>query len=79
MALFSRSDLDDYEREPRDSFLPESWSEALRRRAAELAGLALAGLAVAAALMLASYSSEDPSFFNMSGGDASNWLGMAGA
>ena len=39
MALFSRSDLDDYEREPRDSFLPESWSEALRRRAAELAGL----------------------------------------
>ncbi|MEC9434225.1 MAG: DNA translocase FtsK 4TM domain-containing protein [Pseudomonadota bacterium] len=79
MALFSRSDLDDYEREPRDSFLPESWTEALRRRAAELAGLALAAIASAAALMLASYSPEDPSFFNMTGGAASNWLGMAGA
>ncbi len=77
MAFFSRSEMDDYE--PRESFLPESLSEALRRRAAELAGLALMALGVAATLLLASYNPEDPSFFNGTAAAPSNWLGAVGS
>jgi S-DNA-T family DNA segregation ATPase FtsK/SpoIIIE len=83
MAFFSRSDLADYGEDdayaPRESLLPESWSAALRRRAAELAGLALLGLALAAAAALGSYDPSDPSFFNATTQAPNNWLGLPGA
>ena len=78
MAFFSRSDMED-DFGPREAFLPQSWSEALRRRATEMAGLALALLAVLAAGLLASYDSNDPSFFNASDAAPANWLGLPGA
>lgn len=54
MAFFaSRADdliEDEFEEDAREPLLPDSWSAALRRRAAELAGLALAAMAAALAL-----------------------------
>src|SRR6056297_3361997 len=81
MAFFSRSDdLAPYEEEPpAESFLPAPWAEALRRRAAELIGLALLALAAALAAALASYDPADPSFFNATSDAPRNWLGLTGA
>ncbi|MFO7854327.1 MAG: DNA translocase FtsK 4TM domain-containing protein [Paracoccaceae bacterium] len=81
MAFFSRSDdLAPYDEEPpAESFLPAPWAEALRRRAAELIGLALLALAAALVAALASYDPADPSFFNATSDAPRNWLGLTGA
>jgi len=53
--------------------------EAIRRRGKELIGLVLIGLGMAAALLLASYSPEDPSWFSATDAPVQNLLGKPGA
>ncbi len=54
-------------------------SQAVRRRLAELWGLALIALGAALALALASYDAGDPSQFSAPGQAPVNWLGRPGA
>jgi S-DNA-T family DNA segregation ATPase FtsK/SpoIIIE len=61
------------------AFLPESVMVFLRRRAVEAGGLLLFAVAAAAAVALASYSPQDPSFSVASGQPVANWLGAFGA
>ena len=60
-------------------FLPLGTAAALRRRAAELGGVALLALAVALAAALFSYSPADPNWNHASGAAVGNWLGRPGA
>ncbi|MGM0586720.1 MAG: DNA translocase FtsK 4TM domain-containing protein, partial [Pseudomonadota bacterium] len=69
----------DYDDEARESLLPASWSAWLRRRAAELTGLALALAALGLALTLATHHPDDPSFFNATSQAPRNALGLFGA
>ena len=59
--------------------IPESLRAFALRRGAELAGLALIGLAGAMALALSSWSVEDPSFNHAAPGPVHNLLGAPGA
>jgi len=61
------------------TFLPESATRFLRRRAIELGGLFLFLIAGLLALALASYDPADPSGNVASGTLPSNWLGFPGA
>jgi DNA segregation ATPase FtsK/SpoIIIE, S-DNA-T family len=61
------------------SLLPDALREALRRRARELAGLALIVLAVLLALALATWSIQDPSLSHATSRPARNLLGLPGA
>ncbi|MDJ1158671.1 DNA translocase FtsK 4TM domain-containing protein, partial [Chelatococcus sp. SYSU_G07232] len=67
----------------RTSSPADDLSDALRRflarRAAEFVGLGLIALAAAAAVALASWSVDDPSFTHAKDGPVVNWLGMSGA
>jgi S-DNA-T family DNA segregation ATPase FtsK/SpoIIIE len=63
--------------------LEPHWRDALRASVKRLAvrvwGALLLGLAVAAALALATHSTTDPSFSTAAGGPPSNWIGTFGA
>jgi len=63
----------------RTPFLPESASRFLRRRAVELGGVGLIGLAVLIAVSLASHDNADPSFNTATDGTTSNLIGRPGA
>jgi DNA segregation ATPase FtsK/SpoIIIE, S-DNA-T family len=63
----------------KSGMLPAGAAEFLRRRAEELAGLAVLGLAGLLALALLSYRAGDPSFNVASTAQATNWLGRPGA
>ena len=60
-------------------FLPPSMVAALKRTGWAMAGLAVTGLAVAAALALASYHAGDPSLNTATDAAVQNWLGAPGA
>ncbi|AMJ62147.1 DNA translocase FtsK [Bosea sp. PAMC 26642] len=59
--------------------LPDPVREFLSRRAAEMTGLGLLALTTAIALSLATWSVDDPSLSNATGGAVGNWLGQPGA
>jgi S-DNA-T family DNA segregation ATPase FtsK/SpoIIIE len=63
----------------RDPLFDEATQAALERRAWELAGLALLGVAAVLGLALASYAPTDPSFLGTSSAVPQNWLGTFGA
>ncbi|SES29477.1 DNA translocase FtsK [Tranquillimonas rosea] len=68
-----------YQTRHRDPLFDSSTQEVIARRGKELIGLALIALGVAAAMMLASYSAEDPSFMSATDAPAQNALGTFGA
>jgi DNA segregation ATPase FtsK/SpoIIIE, S-DNA-T family len=61
------------------SFVSDSLHEALRRRARELVGLALIGIAIALALSLATWSIQDPSLSHATNAHVRNRFGYPGA
>jgi DNA segregation ATPase FtsK/SpoIIIE, S-DNA-T family len=63
----------------KSGMLPAGAAEFLRRRAEELAGLAVLALAGLLAFALVSYRAGDPSFNVASTAQATNWLGRPGA
>ncbi|WP_114966140.1 DNA translocase FtsK [Alkalilacustris brevis] len=68
-----------YNARHRDPFLDSSTRVALERRAKELIGLGLIGLAVAVAMMLGSYMPDDPNWLAATDEPAQNLLGRFGA
>ena len=63
----------------RDPLFDEATQAILERRAWELGGLVLLGLALITGLALASYTPSDPSFLGTSSSVPQNWLGTFGA
>ena len=63
----------------REPLVDAAIQEAIEKRGRELLGLALFALGVMAAMMLASYSPDDPSWMSASDAPVKNWLGHAGA
>ena len=63
----------------RDPLLDQGTQVMLERRGSELLGLALIGLAIAFAMMLGSYSPEDPGWMVATEEPAANMLGRFGA
>ncbi len=68
-----------YQVRQRDPLLDQNTQAILERRGKELLGGGLVALGVIAAMMLASYSPEDPSWMAASDAPAQNWLGRIGA
>jgi DNA segregation ATPase FtsK/SpoIIIE, S-DNA-T family len=68
-----------YQTRQRDPLLDSETQAILERRGAELIGLALLGAGLAVALMLGSYSAEDPSWMSATDEPARNVLGRIGA
>ena len=68
-----------YQARQRDPLLDQNTQASLERRGKELLGGGLVALGVIAAMMLASYSPEDPSWMAASDAPAQNWLGRIGA
>ncbi|MEM8742230.1 MAG: DNA translocase FtsK 4TM domain-containing protein, partial [Pseudomonadota bacterium] len=66
-------------RPPVAGLLGDRTRTALRRRGAEMLGLVLLAIAALLALLLASYTSDDPSPFNATGEAPQNHLGLVGA
>ena len=63
----------------RDPLFDQTTQAALERRGKELLGAGLIVLGGLIALMLASWSPDDPSFLSATDAPAQNWLGMVGA
>jgi DNA segregation ATPase FtsK/SpoIIIE, S-DNA-T family len=68
-----------YQTRQRDPLLDSETQAILERRGCELIGLALLGTGLAVALMLGSYSAEDPSWMSATDEPARNVLGRIGA
>jgi len=68
-----------YQIKQRDPLLDTKMQAALERRGKELLGLAIAGLGLLMALLLASYSPSDPSWLTATDQPVHNWLGRIGA
>ncbi|SMX22927.1 DNA translocase FtsK [Boseongicola aestuarii] len=63
----------------RDPLFDSDTQAIIERRGKELVGLTLIGLAMLAALMLGSYSPDDPNWLNATDAPARNFLGPVGA
>ncbi|MFN6951454.1 MAG: DNA translocase FtsK 4TM domain-containing protein [Albidovulum sp.] len=68
-----------YQARQRDPLLDQNIQAALERRGKELLGIALLGLGVLTAMMLGSYSPDDPSWLAATDEPARNLLGRFGA
>ncbi|MGB7261883.1 MAG: DNA translocase FtsK [Albidovulum sp.] len=68
-----------YQARQRDPLLDQNMQAAIERRGKELLGTFLVALAVLVAMMLASYSPDDPSWFAATDEPAQNLLGRFGA
>ncbi|MBY5986719.1 DNA translocase FtsK [Roseovarius atlanticus] len=68
-----------YQTRGRDPLLDSSMAEAIEKRGKELLGLALLALGLAAAMMIASYNPDDPSWMAATDAPVQNLLGRMGA
>lgn len=68
-----------YQTRGRDPLLDSSMAEAIEKRGKELLGLALLALGFAAAMMIASYHPDDPSWMAATDEPVQNMLGRMGA
>ena len=68
-----------YQTRGRDPLLDSSMAEAIEKRGKELLGLALLALGFAAAMMIASYNPDDPSWMAATDAPVQNMLGRMGA
>ncbi len=68
-----------YQARQRDPLLDQSMQAALERRGRELLGTILIGAGLLTAMMLFSYSPDDPSWLAATEEPAENWLGTFGA
>ncbi|MGK7651283.1 DNA translocase FtsK 4TM domain-containing protein [Roseovarius sp. B08] len=68
-----------YQTRGRDPLLDSSMAEAIEKRGKELLGLALLALGLAAAMMVASYNPDDPSWMAATDAPVQNLLGRIGA
>ncbi len=68
-----------YQIKQRDPLLDSKMQAALERRGRELLGLLMIVLGLCVALMLASYSPDDPSWLTATDQPVHNWLGRIGA
>jgi DNA segregation ATPase FtsK/SpoIIIE, S-DNA-T family len=68
-----------YQTKPRDPLLDEQMQAAIQRRGSELIGIGLAAIGLLFALILWSYSPDDPNRFNVTSIPAQNILGDFGA
>jgi len=68
-----------YQTKPRDPLLEEHMQAAIQRRGSELIGFALIAIGILFALILWSYSPDDPNRFNVTSQPAQNMLGELGA
>ncbi len=68
-----------YQTRTRDPLLDTDMSQALEKRGKELLGLALIALGVMAAMMIWSYTPDDPNFMVSTDAPVQNWLGRMGA
>ena len=63
----------------REPLLDSTTSEALEKRGKELLGVVLVALGVMAAMMIGSYTPDDPNWMLATDAPAQNWLGRMGA
>ena len=68
-----------YQTRGRDPLLDSSMAEAIEKRGKELLGVGLIVLGVMAAMMIASYTPDDPNWMVSTDAPAQNWLGRMGA
>ncbi|MFT3690014.1 DNA translocase FtsK 4TM domain-containing protein [Paenirhodobacter sp.] len=68
-----------YQARQRDPLLDRNTQAALERRLREFAGMALVAVGILVAMMLGSYSPDDPSWMAVSDEPVHNWLGRIGA
>ena len=68
-----------YQTRGRDPLLDSKTAEAIEKRGKEMLGLALIALGVMAAMMIGSYTPDDPNFLVSTDAAAQNWLGRLGA
>jgi S-DNA-T family DNA segregation ATPase FtsK/SpoIIIE len=68
-----------YQTRQRDPLLDSTTQAAIERRGRELFGLALAVLGLLVAVMVGSYSPDDPSWISATDAPVQNWLGHFGA
>ena len=62
-----------------EDFISDELRDAMRRRVHEIIGIALLGVAGIAALALATWSVQDPSFSHATNAPVHNMLGIVGA
>jgi len=68
-----------YQARGRDPLFDSNVQAAIEKRGKELAGLALIALGVMAAMMIGSYTPDDPSWLSATDAPVQNWLGRIGA
>ncbi|MDF1726556.1 MAG: DNA translocase FtsK 4TM domain-containing protein [Sulfitobacter sp.] len=68
-----------YQTRGRDPLLDSNMAEAIEKRGKELLGLALLALGVMAAMMIGSYTPDDPNFMVSTDAPVQNWMGRMGA
>ena len=68
-----------YQAKQRDPLLDQRIAAAIERRGREMVGLGLLAVGLALAVMLGSYSADDPSWLSPASGPIENWLGRTGA
>ena len=68
-----------YQTRGRDPLLDSTMQAAIERRGKELIGLACLALAVMSALMIGTYSPDDPNWLVATDAPVNNWMGRMGA
>ena len=68
-----------YQTRGRDPLLDSNMAEAIEKRGRELLGLALIMLGVMAAMMIGSYTPDDPNWMVSTDAPVQNWMGRIGA
>ncbi|MDG1068036.1 MAG: DNA translocase FtsK 4TM domain-containing protein, partial [Sulfitobacter sp.] len=68
-----------YQTRQREPLIDSNTAEAIEKRGKELLGVVLLVLGVMAAMMIGSYTPDDPNWMLATDAPAQNWLGRMGA